>query len=194
MIRALIFDCFGVLYVDPSHDFYEKQVPNYTELRPQLMDLNKQSDYGLITQDEWKQAVAEVTGLATEDVKQNIQGVHLRNQALLDYSQELRASYKVGMLSNIGTGAMDGFFSKDERDRLFEAVVLSAEVGLVKPHPEIFKLMADRLGVGPGECVMIDDIEDNCAGADAAGMLTVHYRTSQQARADLEVLLEANRA
>jgi len=194
MIRAIIFDCFGVLYVDTSHDFYEKHVPGYQALRPKLVELNKLSDYGLITQEEWKQQVSEVTGLDDEYVAKNIQGVNVCNQQLLDFSQSLRGQYKLGMLSNIGIGAMDQFFSSEQRQELFDAVVLSSEVGLIKPHPEIFKVMAQRLGCQPEECIMIDDIEDNCSGADAAGMRSILYQTNQQTIDDLEMLLEQDHA
>lgn len=194
MVKALIFDCFGVLYVDASHDFYQRQVPHYAALRPQLLELNRASDYGLITQAEWVSQVAEVTGLSPEHVRKNIQGTQVRNQALLEYTQRLRRDYRLGMLSNIGMGAMDTFFSPSDRQQLFDAVVLSSEVGLTKPHPEIFHIMASRLGCEVGECVMIDDLEENCAGADAAGMRAVQYVSNAQIMDDLRALLEAENA
>jgi len=54
---------------------------------------------------------------------------------------------------------MDDFFSATERAQFFDAVVLSGEENLTKPHPHIFELVAARLGLRPDECVMIDDIE-----------------------------------
>lgn len=190
MIRAVIFDCFGVLHVDASHAFYEKYVPNYGELRPRLIELNTQSDYGLISQDEWKEQVAEATGLDIALVRREIQGQHQRNEELIEYVGKLRAQgLLVGMLSNIGTGAMDQFFSPEERRERFDAVVLSSEVGLTKPHPEIFKLMAERLGVATGECVMIDDLAANCEGADAVGMKSIHFTTNETLKEALSKLL-----
>lgn len=193
-VKAIIFDCFGVLYRDSSRDFYEQQVPRYAELRPQLTDLNKMADYGLITQDEWFRQVADVTGFPLAQVREYIQSEQVRNQALLEYMQGLRPSYKVGLLSNIGIGVMDQFFPPDERAQLFDTVVLSGEVGLIKPHPEIFHIAAERLGYAPGECVMIDDREDNCSGADAAGMQAIFYQDNHQLQQDLTLLLEADRA
>lgn len=194
MLRAVIFDCFGVLYLDASKHFYETHIPNYEVLWPELMQLTKASDYGLITQDELVDGVVELTGAKREFVADNIRGVHRRNQALLEYAEELRGSYHLGMLSNIGPGAMDSFFAPEERERLFDAVVLSGDVGMTKPHPAIFALMAERLGVSPHECVMIDDIEENCGGADAAGMKAVKYDTNTQVERDLARLLGAARA
>ncbi len=93
------------------------------------------------------------------------------------------------MLSNISVDGMDAYFDQKQREQLFDASLLSGEVGLTKPHPGIFELMAERLGVETGECVMIDDIEDNCAGADAAGMKAIHYLGNQQVQRDLALLL-----
>lgn len=190
MIRAIIFDCFGVLYRDASWNFYEREVKNYDALRPQLIDLNKQSDYGLISKKEWKSAIAEVTGLDEDFVATNVQGVHDRNEQLLEMVKSYRKKYKIGMLSNIGEGAMDEFFSPHERALLFDAVVLSSDVGTVKPNPEIFTIMADRLGVKPWECIMVDDIADNCHGAEYAGMSAVQFHTNDQVAHELTELLK----
>lgn len=190
MITAVIFDCFGVLYLDASKHFYEHHIPQYEKLWPQLMELNKQSDYGLITQDELVDGVVELTGAERDFVADNIRGVHQRNEKLLEFAESLRPKYKLGMLSNIGPGAMDSFFSPRERDELFDAVILSGDVGVVKPNPAIYELMAEQLSVSTRECVMIDDIEDNCAGADAAGMRAIHYRSNPQVKRDLAELLE----
>lgn len=190
-MKAVIFDCFGVLYVDSSHAFYEQSVANYEQVRPRLMELNAQSDYGLISQQEWLEQVAETIGVSAEAVQQGIEGVHVRNQVLLDYSQTLRQrGLLVGLLSNVGRGGMDRYFSPAERDQLFDAVVLSGEVMMTKPSSAIFALMAERLGVSAGDCIMVDDAPANCAGADAAGMRTVYYTSTTQAITEISSHIE----
>lgn len=192
-MKAVIFDCFGVLYVDASRVFYEKSVPNYEQLRPQLTELNAQNDYGLISQDEWHQQVSELTGIAVDIVREQIQSQHIRNDQLVEYMNSLRQrGYLIGMCSNIGTGAMDSFFSRDERTQLFDAVILSGEVMATKPSPVIFELTAESLGVATGQCIMIDDLADNCAGADAAGMRAVHHQSNQQTVREVEQLLDVS--
>ena len=194
MIRGIIFDCFGVLYVDTSQYFYEHHVKNYEDLRPELKNLNKAADYGLLTQAELNQAVSELTGLDLPFVSAHIEGIHKRNDALMEYLAELRKTYKVGVLSNIGPGSMDKYFSKEERDTLFDTVVMSGEERMTKPHPLIFALTAERLGLTPGECVMIDDVEENCSGADAAGMRAILYESNAQVKRDLEKILKEQNA
>jgi FMN phosphatase YigB (HAD superfamily) len=63
-------------------------------------------------------------------------------------------------------------------------------VGITKPQPEIYELTAARLGVEPEECVMIDDLPNNVAGAQLAGMKGLVFSSRRQLEKDLKVLLE----
>jgi putative hydrolase of the HAD superfamily len=67
-------------------------------------------------------------------------------------------------------------------------VVISGEVGLRKPQPEIYRLAADRLGHRTDECVFVDDLAPNVRGAAAAGMVGVHHRDVEATVAELEAL------
>jgi epoxide hydrolase-like predicted phosphatase len=77
----------------------------------------------------------------------------------------------------------------EEIRALFDTAVISAEVGLHKPQPEIFLLAAERLGVEPASCVFVDDLRENCAGAEALGMTALLHRDSGETIAKLEELL-----
>ena len=189
MIKAIILDCFGVLYVPLDGGFYRSKVKNYAQHRAELEDLGRQADYGLINQDELITAVAELTGLEKEFVGDNIVGSMARNLELLDYAQGLRPKYKLGMLSNISMHMMDQFFGAAERKQLFDDVVISSEVGMIKPHPEIYALAAGRLGVDVSEVVMVDDNGGNCEGAVAAGMAAILYKDFVTAKKQLESII-----
>lgn len=138
MIKAIIFDCFGVLY-------------------------EEQRDYGEVRM--------------------------VRNQALLDYAEGLRKTYKLGLLSNLSPGGMNTYFTQAERERYFDTVVISGEVGVSKPEPAIYELTAERLGVEPAEAVFIDDLAVNCDGAREAGMQTIVYVNMNQLQTDLAKVL-----
>jgi len=74
-------------------------------------------------------------------------------------------------------------------DELFEVVVDSAFVGTRKPEPEIYAITLERLGVEPGACVFIDDLEPNVDAAKTAGMHGIVHRETPQTIAELESLL-----
>jgi putative hydrolase of the HAD superfamily len=56
--------------------------------------------------------------------------------------------------------------------------VISGEVGLHKPQPEIYLLACERLGVEPAAAVFVDDLRENCAGAEEVGMTAILHRGS----------------
>jgi putative hydrolase of the HAD superfamily len=78
----------------------------------------------------------------------------------------------------------------EEIRALFDAIVISAEVGLHKPQPEIYELAAERVGVTPERCVFVDDLRENCEGAEAAGMTAVLHRDPAKTIERLEELFD----
>lgn len=71
---------------------------------------------------------------------------------------------------------------------LFDEVVISGEVGLRKPEPEIYRLAAERLGVPPAHCVFVDDLAPNIRGAAAVGMIGVLHRDVATTIRELEAI------
>jgi putative hydrolase of the HAD superfamily len=95
------------------------------------------------------------------------------------------AGLKTGLISN-SWGL--GIYDRAPTD-LFDEAVISGEVGLHKPQPEIYLLAAERLGVAPPESVFVDDLRENCSGAEAVGMTAVLHRSSAATIGRLEELL-----
>ena len=187
MIRGIIFDCFGVLY-GGSLNALTDMAPR--ERVQELRDINKQSDYGFISGSEYVDGLAEIIGTTREDIERILNEKHVRNQALIDFSQTLKPKYAVGLLSNVSSGTLDRLFPSGQLDELFDTVVLSYKEHLAKPNPAIFTLMADRMGLTPGECVMIDDLEANCDGAEIAGMQSIQHITNERTYEELSKILQ----
>lgn len=95
--------------------------------------------------------------------------------ANIDLIGRLRPAYKTAVLSN-ADNVLRQWLVEFDILRLFDDVVVSAEVGMAKPQPEIYALSAERLGLRPGECVFIDDLEPNVQGARDAGMQGLNFR------------------
>ena len=72
---------------------------------------------------------------------------------------------------------------------VFDAVVLSGDERVRKPQPEIYRLGAERIGLPPEECVFVDDLKENCEGAEAVGMTAILHRGADGTVAELERLL-----
>jgi 2-haloacid dehalogenase len=68
----------------------------------------------------------------------------------------------------------------------FDSILVSADVGLIKPDPAIFDLLLERIGRTPADCIYIDDNPKNVASAAALGFDAIAFRSAAQLRADLE--------
>ncbi len=109
-----------------------------------------------------------------------------REASMLDAVRSARRQgIRTGLLSN--SWGVDGY-PREGWDELFDAVVISGEVGLRKPQREIYQLASDLIGVPPEECVFVDDLAHNVRGAAAAGMCGVHHTDVAATLAELEVL------
>ena len=95
---------------------------------------------------------------------------------------------KLGLLSNASSGWTERLRARGVAG-LFDDVVVSADVGLAKPDPEVFRLAARRLGVEPTACLMIDDQPQHLESARRVGLLTHLFAHAR--RADLIRLLES---
>jgi putative hydrolase of the HAD superfamily len=82
---------------------------------------------------------------------------------------------RTGFLSN-GVPEIVGHLRRARAlDAAFDAVVVSCEVGCMKPGPEIFRLCLERLGVAPGDALFADDKLENVEAARGIGMGGLHF-------------------
>jgi len=190
-IKAIIFDCFGVLLADVLRVKADELAATHPDAAENFHAVLRAGDRGIIAPQEVAEQVGNILGISTEEVLTMSREGEVKNLALIAEIPKLRSRYKVAMLSNInGRAWLDDRFGDGELDRLFDVVVASGDVGMIKPEPGIYELTAERLGVAPGECVMIDDLLKFTEGAKAVGMQAIQFHTTAQALSELETVLE----
>jgi putative hydrolase of the HAD superfamily len=94
------------------------------------------------------------------------------------------AGIRTGLLSN----SWGNEYDRTDWHEMFDAVVISGEVGMRKPEPGIFELAVDRMGLPADECVFIDDMAHNIVAAEQAGLVGIVHRTFDETAAELEAL------
>jgi putative hydrolase of the HAD superfamily len=190
-LKTIIFDCFGVLTTDLWRAFVDSLPPEADADRAR--ELNRQYDAGLITRTAFLEQLYEITGYKPGEVEQILDHDPTQNRTknikLLEYISELKKTYKIGLLSNVGTPWIRDEFLTARECRLFDDMVFSYEVGLAKPDERIFRLSLERLGAAPEQAVFIDDIESYVAAAMQIGMKGVHYQDFAQCKRDLEKII-----
>lgn len=189
MIRAIIFDCFGVVVTYGFHAAFTAMGGNLDEDKQMLQDLFGMYNSGQMSDDQLLKELGDHLGIDSETVKAALAKDEHIDTRILERIQELRGSYKVGLLSNIGRGGAERYFAGIDTSQYFDDMVLSGEVGLVKPVPEIYQLAAERLSVAPEECVFIDDSQRNAEAAMQAGMTAITYESFEQFDAELNQIL-----
>lgn len=189
MVKAVIFDCFGVLIGDGLQLVCQDLEVKDPAGRAFITEMVHLSNRGLIDPDESNRRITERLGMSLTDWRALISSGEVRNEAVLTLVRSLRPRYKTALLSNIGKGSLIKRFSAAELDELFDVLVPSAEVGMLKPDPEIYRYTARKLGVEPNECVFIDDREGFVTAATEVGMHGVWFRNADQTRAELDKII-----
>jgi epoxide hydrolase-like predicted phosphatase len=151
-----------------------------------LADL-RQLETGALEEAAFEERFARRLGLddATDLIDSMFRGM-LPEESMIAAVRAARASgIKTGLVSNSWSTT---HYDRDLLSELFDTVVISAEVGLHKPQPEIYRLTAERLEEPPTSCVFVDDLRENCEGAEAVGMTAILHRDPGATVARIEEL------
>ncbi|HET8991717.1 MAG TPA: HAD family phosphatase [Candidatus Saccharimonadales bacterium] len=188
MIRAVIFDCFGVI-VGKGFDYtYTLAGGDPKQDRQFLDDKLKQANLGLISENDFNKAMAKNLGQSDSEWQAILAKAEKADAELLDYIASLRKKYKTAVLSNSNKGVLKQKIGEEQLEKCFDEVVCSAEVGMIKPSPHIYKLTANRLKVEPEECVFIDDHVSFVEAAKTIGMHALVYKDLPSLKHALEAL------
>ncbi len=142
---------------------------------------------GTLPEHEFEVALAEVLGVdGTDLIDRMFAGAGADDRMVETVRRVHSAGIRTGLVSNSWGSRR---YDHDQLGELFDAVVISAEVGMRKPTPEIYAIGAERIGVPPYQCVFVDDLPFNLKPAAELGMATVLHRDTEGTIAELERLL-----
>ena len=142
---------------------------------------------GALPEAEFERRFGAVLGVDAVGLIERMFTGGVPDEAMQDAVRHARsAGIRTGLISNSwGTGRYDrGLLAE-----LFDGVVISGEVGIRKPSPEIYVLGARAIDLEPAVCVFVDDLRFNLAPARELGMATVHHVQTEETIAELERLL-----
>jgi putative hydrolase of the HAD superfamily len=113
------------------------------------------------------------------------------DEALVDYIRDLHRSYKTGLLSNAFSNLRSYIADVWQFADAFDEMIISAEVGMVKPDAHIYHLALECLRVEPESTVFVDDFLHNVEAARSLGMHGVRFQNPIQARMEVEQILNS---
>jgi epoxide hydrolase-like predicted phosphatase len=197
--RAVIFDWGGVLMQTvnyaPRHEWDTRLglAAGQVEAIVHGIEAWNRAQRGEIGEEAYWQAVAGKLGLdesAAEQLRDDFYRGDALDETLVALIRRLRGrGLLVGLLSNNApslAAALDRLNLAD----LFDARVISAEIGVMKPDPAAYHAVLDRLDVPPGAALFVDDSPANITGAAAVGMAAVRFTPDLDIEAAITTWLE----
>ncbi len=196
-IKAIIWDFGGVIMRTEDWEPRTKLAGRFGLSRQDLENIVWFSDNGYkagigqITANEQYHYVIDQLELNPDELEplmaEYFAGDHLDIE-LVDWIRSLKPNYITGMISN-AFDDLRPYLQKMGIADAFDAIVISAEEGIMKPDAKIYHTALERLEVAPEETVFVDDFEVNIRGALDLGMFAVHFRDSTQVKLELTQLL-----
>lgn len=186
MIKAAIFDCFGVIRPDNLTEAYARLGGDVEKDANFILNTIQAVNHGYIPSS--RPVFAEKLGVSVETWTATLLDSKGNNAEILTYIEELRQQYKTALMSNVGKDGLQLIFRPEELARYFDVAVGSGDIGHAKPDPQTYLITAAKLGVEPEECVMIDDQAGYCTAARAVGMQAIIYFSLPQLKTELNKL------
>ena len=189
MIKAVIFDLWSTLAYNDMEEGIIKQIFENIGIDGYKKENQRKMEESFMTKkyNSAEEAMMDfcsafgkgnkcVEGLA--NIWNNI-NVKLFDDVLPALKQ-LRTNYKVGLITNTQSFALEYFHRNNFFDN-FDYACFSFEAGLLKPDSKIFLLALEKLGIEANEAVMVgDNIESDVLGAEAVGMKGVLIKRSNR--------------
>jgi len=198
MIRAVISDLGRVVLWFDNNIFLRKLAERagkpFAEVKSVVhgdLELFRRFDAGVVTPYE---VFERVTGLVGADISyeaffEMYNDIFSLNAPAVDvFTQVKAAGSKTLLLSNTDPERFAFVRRRFPEILFFDEYVLSYELKLLKPDPAIYLAAVRLAGAKPQECVFIDDMEENIAGAVAAGLAGIHYTPATDLAAELRKL------
>jgi len=179
-IEALIFDMDGVI-IDSEPHYFELEENLFETLKLPISEVEHRTFVGMSMKNLWKKVKDNhATHYSIEqlvDLHQNIMVEFFENADdlilmpnLAELLPRLKGKYKLAIASSSSHKLIDIITTKLNIRNFFDCFVSGEEVENSKPDPEIFMLTAQKLGVNPANCLVIEDSEHGVNAALAAGM------------------------
>jgi putative hydrolase of the HAD superfamily len=199
MIKTVIFDLGGVLVRTENRQPRQKLAEKYGMSYQELSDLvyrtesAKLATIGNVSAEDHQQTILKNLNLPLDSFstfEDEFWGGDRLDSHLVEFIQSLRGEYKTVLLSNAWDNLRPLLKGLWKIDSVFDHIFISAELGLAKPDPEIYKVVIDSLDQDPSELIFIDDFIENVKAAREANLNAIHFRNRDQALADLAEYLD----
>jgi epoxide hydrolase-like predicted phosphatase len=111
-----------------------------------------------------------------------------------DMNALVRRARDAGIRTALLSNSWGDFYPRDLWEGMFDVVVISGEVGMRKPEPEIFHLTLEQMGRQPSDCVFVDDLPHNITAAADLGITGIRHVSYDTTLVELQALFDIDLA
>jgi len=201
--QGLIVDWGGVLTVPihvatgiwleasgVSHDHYGAVLRRWVQPGPGQTSPIHQLERGELSVQEFERllsAALDQEGSVVEP--QGLVAAMLADLAIYEDSMTslVARAHAAGVRTALLSNSWGNEYDRTDWHEMFDAVVISGEVGMRKPEPEIFELAVSLIHLPADQCVFVDDMAHNIVAAQRAGLTGIVHKSFEQTAAELEV-------
>ena len=176
MYTTFLFDFYDVVRIDP----YKKWLNDHGFTREgEFYEAAAQYDRGLLSFEGLMARLSELSGQSVEDIDTAFKSASRFDEDVISLIKNLKANFKIAMLSNAGGPGLRRILGERGIDILFDEVIISGETGFIKP---------EQLGSSSNETIFIDDSLINCDAGSRLGITSIQFVGYQQLIQELKKL------
>lgn len=177
MIKVIVFDFFGVLGT-PMYGGVIKKHFEEAKWHKWFDSLEKDLDMGIVSEADFNLAVSKEANVAPEVIQKEAYDFSTVNAELFSLILKLKNKYNVGLLTNAPRSMIENVLGN--KLELFNTVIISSDVQMVKPDVRIFKYLLEKTQCNPDEIIFIDDSQKNIDTATQLGIKGIVFKDNAQ--------------
>lgn len=167
MIQAVFFDFFGVIMPDLLDEWLHDHGCTRSG---RIADAATAMNRGELKREALLHIIAEETGIAAEQIRKELEQLARLDREVIHIIERVHSSYVTALISNASSAHIHRYLDKFSLYSLFDHLIISSEVGAIKPEQDIYKEALDRANVAPEAVVFTDDRSANVQGAHQANI------------------------
>ena len=186
--KAIIFDFYGVISSRSVSVWIENIFKN--KINFDLKEIRKRYildvDKGDISDEDRFEGLGKLAGYPADDVRRECYRLAGVDVKVTDIIEKLKNDYKIILLSNASGTFLRKFIKDNGLYPLFDEVVISSEIRMIKPDKDIYEFALNKINLMPGEVVFIDDTLENVEAAKSLGITGLLFKNADVLKEDLK--------
>jgi len=183
-VANIVFDWFGVV-CNKALIEWVRGLAVTEGIFQNVLALADLLDAGQITLVEFQRGLAALVDHPVERVHQDLMARVVVNELVVAIARRLNEKHKVSVLSNVNAEFIAEIVIKRDLASLFNPIIASSALKLIKPNPEIFRRAFEILQCRPKEVVFIDDTVGHVEVARTLGMTGIVFESADRLERDL---------